>query len=53
MVDMSRSDYSQLPEILDEIEDMLDAQESLQGLLQTHEGADGVWKVLMDSRISH
>jgi hypothetical protein len=48
---MSGADYSQFPEILDDIEEALDAQENLQELLQTQMVAEGVRKVLLDSRI--
>jgi hypothetical protein len=37
--------------MLDDIEEALDAQENLQELLQTQMVAEGVRKVLLDSRI--
>jgi inorganic pyrophosphatase len=53
MKNMSGADYGQFPEILDDIEDALDAQELFQELFQPQMVAEGVRKVLSDSRISH
>jgi hypothetical protein len=39
--------------MLDDIEEALDAQETLQELFQTQMVAEGVRKVPLDSRVSH
>jgi hypothetical protein len=41
---MTGADYGQCAEILDDIEEALDAQENLQGLFQTQMVAEGVRK---------
>ena len=41
---MTGADYGQCAEILDDIEEALDAQENLQGLFQTKMVAEGVPK---------
>jgi hypothetical protein len=51
MEGMRGADCSRFPEILDDIEEALDAQENLQELFRIQMVAEGVRKVSLDSRI--